>query len=64
VKRKRNPSVIITAALLLVALLLAGCQQAGQGGKTLTLAINSGVEGDALKQAARDYEAQTGVYIF
>ena len=29
----------------------------------MTLAINSGVEGDALKQAARDYEAQTGVHI-
>ena len=31
--------------------------------RTLTMAINSGVEGDALKQAARDYETQTGVHI-
>lgn len=31
--------------------------------KSLTLAVNSGVEGDALKQAALDYEAQTGVHI-
>lgn len=61
-KRKRNLSVK-TAALLFVALLLASCQQTGKGGKTLTLAINSGVEGDALKQAAIDYEAQTGVHI-
>jgi multiple sugar transport system substrate-binding protein len=29
----------------------------------LTLAVVSGVEGDALKQAALDYEAQTGVHI-
>ena len=35
----------------------------GGGVKQLTLAVNSGVEGDALKQAARDYEAQTGVHI-
>lgn len=27
------------------------------------MAINSGVEGDALKQAAKDYEAKTGVHI-
>ncbi len=31
--------------------------------KQLTLAVVSGVEGDALKQAARDYEAQTGTHI-
>jgi multiple sugar transport system substrate-binding protein len=29
----------------------------------LSLAVNAGVEGDALKQAARDYEAQTGVRV-
>jgi len=29
----------------------------------LTLAVVSGVEGEALKQAARDYEAQTGTHI-
>ena len=34
-----------------------------QHGKQLTLAVVSGVEGDALKDAARDYEAQTGVHI-
>src|ERR1041384_1564973 len=31
--------------------------------KQLTLAVVSGVEGDALKQAARDYESQTGTHI-
>ena len=31
--------------------------------KQLTLAVVSGVEGEALKQAARDYEAQTGTHI-
>src|SRR5215217_751264 len=31
--------------------------------KQLTLAIASGAEGEALKQAARDYEAQTGTHI-
>ena len=29
----------------------------------LTLAVVSGVEGEALQQAARDYEAQKGVHI-
>jgi hypothetical protein len=31
--------------------------------KQLTLAVVSGVEGDALKQAALDYETQTGTHI-
>jgi multiple sugar transport system substrate-binding protein len=64
----------LTAALLLavaVALTpLTGCQSGrGDGGggggavKQLSLAVNSGVEGDALKAAARDYEAQTGVRV-
>ena len=37
--------------------------QADPNDRSLTLAVNSGVEGDALKQAALDYEAQTGVHI-
>src|SRR4051812_45888649 len=48
------------------ALLLTNCQGNGGGSgsvKQLTLAVNSGVEGDALKQAARDYETQTGVHV-
>ena len=43
--------------------LLISCQTRTDPGRQLTLAVNSGVEGDALKQAARDYEAQTGVRI-
>jgi multiple sugar transport system substrate-binding protein len=50
-------------AILFIVLPFTACQRGGGGGKQLTLAVNSGVEGDALKQAARDYEAQTGVRI-
>ena len=56
-------SIVTTVALLGLTLLAAGCEPGGRSAKSLTLAINSGVEGDALKQAARDYEAQTGVHI-
>jgi len=51
--------------IILVAMLsLSGCLRSGkQDTRTLTLAINSGVEGDALKQAAKDYEQQTGIHI-
>ena len=69
----RTRSLFLRAAalaLLINALALAaltGCGggkgTVGDGRKQLTLAINSGVEGDALKQAARDYEAQTGVRV-
>jgi ABC-type glycerol-3-phosphate transport system substrate-binding protein len=55
---------IITVVVVLTAVAISACMRAGkQDTRTLTLAINSGVEGDALKQAARDYEAQTGVHI-
>jgi multiple sugar transport system substrate-binding protein len=49
--------------LIFIVSALAGCRQETGGAKQLTLAVNSGVEGDALKAAARDYEAQTGVHI-
>jgi multiple sugar transport system substrate-binding protein len=48
-----------TILLILVLLLTVSCTPRNQ----LTLAVVSGVEGDALKQAARDYETQTGVHI-
>lgn len=52
------------ATLVVFGIALSGCLRPGkQDTRTLTLAINSGVEGDALKQAAKDYEAQTGVHI-
>jgi len=51
-------------ASLAIMLVLCGCRSDhGPAAKQLTLAVNSGVEGDALKQAALDYEKQTGVHI-
>ena len=41
----------------------SACNRGSSNKKTLTIAVNSGVEGDALKQAAKDYEAQNGVKI-
>jgi multiple sugar transport system substrate-binding protein len=59
-----TPLAILGAFLFLWAISLAGCRPDDlQNGKSLTLAVNSGVEGDALKQAALDYEKQTGVHI-
>ena len=56
-------SATLSVALLAI-LLVTTCQKNnGPNNKSLTLAVNSGVEGDALKQAALDYEAQTGVHI-
>ncbi|MBV9209568.1 MAG: extracellular solute-binding protein, partial [Acidobacteria bacterium] len=52
----------VCLSFILLTLLIAGCGQKVDS-KQLTLAVNSGVEGDALKQAALDYEKQTGVHI-
>lgn len=50
-------------SLLLVALLvLAGCEP-GSPGPELTIAVNAGVEGDALNAAARDYQQRFGVRV-
>lgn len=54
---------IFFISFALVLLLLAGCQRAQNTNNVLTLAVNNGVEGAALKQAAKDYEALTGVRI-
>ena len=48
--------------LTLLVLLLFGCAKQNSQ-RQLTIAAISGVEGEALKQAARDYEAQTGIQI-
>lgn len=48
-------------AIALMIAPLAGCGQSKKN--QITIAVNAGVEGDALKQAARDYEAQTGVRV-
>ncbi|HEX8174863.1 MAG TPA: ABC transporter substrate-binding protein [Pyrinomonadaceae bacterium] len=65
--RKRPLSLktlaLALTSILFVSLLSTSCGQNQGDGKQLTLAVNAGVEGDALKQAARDYEAQTGVRI-
>ena len=62
--RAKTSVIFITAILFVCALAMTSCLRAGKKDtRTLTLAINSGVEGDALKQAAKDYETQTGVHI-
>jgi multiple sugar transport system substrate-binding protein len=55
----------ITVSLtLLLVLALNACHQNQQPNrKQLTLAVVSGVEGEALKQAAHDYETQSNVHI-
>src|SRR5690348_16581843 len=50
-----------TTVLVLVLLLVTACNK--QNSKQLTLAVVEGVEGEALKQAALDYEKQTGVHV-
>ena len=51
----------LLTVLVLVLLLITACNK--QNSKQLTLAVVEGVEGEALKQAALDYEKQTGVHI-
>src|ERR1043165_1864859 len=58
----KNVSVIMALAIML-SVGADGCRPSGNSGKSLTIAINSGVEGEALRQAARDYEKQTGIRI-
>src|SRR4051794_14960194 len=56
--------LVILSITLCSFLLSIACRHANNhssGSKTLSLALASGVEGDALKQAAREYEAKTGV---
>lgn len=53
----------ITIAVIAIAIFLTNCRPSGTSGKVVTIAINSGVEGDALRQAAKDYEKQTGVHL-
>ena len=62
--RPNMKKIVVIATLAVFGIVLSGCLRPGkQDTRTLTLAINSGVEGDALKQAAKDYEAQTGVHV-
>ena len=61
-RRGRRLSTIVFISLIVAVSFAASCRRGGTG-KMLTLAINSGVEGDALRQAAKDYERQTGIHI-
>ena len=54
---------LATCLTLLLLIAVTSCKDSTQTSKQLTLAVVSGVEGDALKQAARDYETQTGTHI-
>src|SRR5262245_55410291 len=62
-RTRRFRTIAVALSLIALALPLLNCKPNQPNSKNLTLAINSGVEGDALKQAARDYESQTGVHI-
>lgn len=53
---------LVIFALVVLPVWTAACGQK-QNSKQLTLALLQGVEGEALLQAAHDYEAQTGVHI-
>jgi multiple sugar transport system substrate-binding protein len=55
----RRLSILVLAS---IGFLNASCGGGG-GANDLTLAVVSGVEGDALKQAARDYETLKGIHI-
>jgi multiple sugar transport system substrate-binding protein len=59
----RLASLLILVALILVVLTFGCAPSNSPDAKQLTLAVVSGVEGEALKQAALDYESQTGVRI-
>jgi multiple sugar transport system substrate-binding protein len=52
-----------TLFLVLISLLLLASCTGNNQRKQLTLAVVSGVEGEALKQAAADYEKQTGTHV-
>ncbi|MCH7766493.1 MAG: extracellular solute-binding protein, partial [Acidobacteria bacterium] len=61
-KRNEIPfTVPIFFALLLAGLLPLGGCQSRQATAELTIAVNAGVEGDALKAAAADYQERFGV---
>jgi len=54
---------MIAVSVACLAFLVGSCRNDTDRGKQLSLAIVSGVEGDALKQAARDYETLEGVHV-
>src|ERR1041385_2786849 len=56
-------TIFLTILLTLVLLLNLSCTTSQTPRKQLTLAVVSGVEGDSLRQAARDYESQTQTHV-
>ena len=56
-------SIPIGLLLISSALTLTSCGDSESERKQITLAVNSGVEGDALKEAARDYQTFSGVRV-
>lgn len=58
-----RPRTLVIFAVLVLIVWAAGCGRKQDPTKQLTLALVEGVEGEALKQAALDYQAQTGVQI-
>jgi multiple sugar transport system substrate-binding protein len=59
----RTLLTLVAVTGLCGAISSASCKIAGTGAKELSLAVVSGVEGDALKQAALDYESLNGVRV-
>lgn len=59
----KQAAIVLLVALFATFALSACNNTANQNPKRLTIAVVAGVEGDALTQAARDYEAQTGVKV-
>ncbi len=57
------PHTLIKLWLATALMLFPAACQRDPSGKELTIAVNSGVEGDALKAAAEDYEAERGIRI-
>ncbi|MEW6130209.1 MAG: ABC transporter substrate-binding protein [Acidobacteriota bacterium] len=55
-------SIIIALFCAFALLAISACHRSPDA-RQITIAVNSGVEGDALKQAARDYAAQTGIKV-
>ena len=58
--------LVVLLVILFVLLLSGACRRSpghGSSSRTLSLALASGVEGDALKQAAREYESRSGTHV-
>ena len=61
--RFQSVMVLTLGILCIASCLTISCKGPGSDSAKLTLAVNSGVEGDALKDAARDYEALKGIKV-